>query len=86
MLRNGFSYVTDLSHVKQLSDQVVARGEAALGFEEYLELLLSACSTYDKIMSLFDLANAMCILQVLRLTTIYTMNRMVLSLALNRCV
>ena len=48
MLQNTVSDVTDLSHVKQLSDQVVARGEPALGFEEYLELLLSACSTYDK--------------------------------------
>jgi hypothetical protein len=27
---------------------VVARGGANLGFEEYLELLLSACSIYDK--------------------------------------
>jgi hypothetical protein len=48
MLQNTFSDVTDLSHVKPLSDQIVARGEPALGFEEYQELLLSACSTYEK--------------------------------------
>jgi hypothetical protein len=48
MLQNTISDFTDLSHVKQLSDQIVAHGEPALGFEEYLEVLLSACSTYDK--------------------------------------
>ena len=48
MLQNTIGDVADLASVKQQSDQVVARGGAALGFEEYLELLLSACSTYDK--------------------------------------
>ena len=48
MLQNAVGDVTDLANVKQLSDQVVARGEAPLGLEGYLELLLSACSTYDK--------------------------------------
>jgi hypothetical protein len=48
MLQNTVKNVTDLSHIKQLSNQVVTHGKPALGFEEYLELLLSACSTYDK--------------------------------------
>jgi hypothetical protein len=47
-LQNKLRDVTDLSHVENLRDQVVARGEPDLGFEEYMELLLSACSTYDK--------------------------------------
>ena len=48
MLQNTVGDVPDLANVKQLNDQVVARGGNNLGFEEYLELLLSACSTYDK--------------------------------------
>jgi hypothetical protein len=48
MLQNTVSDGTNLSHVKQFRNQVVIRGEPALGFEEYLELLLSACSTHDK--------------------------------------
>jgi hypothetical protein len=35
-------------NVKQLSDQVVTRVGTHLGFKEYLELLLSTCSIYDK--------------------------------------
>jgi hypothetical protein len=49
MLQNTVSAVADLPNVKQLSDQVVAIGGTHLNFEEYVELLLSACSTYDKI-------------------------------------
>jgi hypothetical protein len=48
MLQNSVGDVPDLANVKQLSDQIVARGENQLGVEGYLELLLSACSTYDK--------------------------------------
>ena len=48
MLQNTVGDVSDLANVKQLSDQVVARGGRALDFEGYIELLLSACSTYDK--------------------------------------
>ena len=48
MLQNTVGDVNDLANVKQLNDQVVARGEVPLGFEGYVELLLSACSTYDK--------------------------------------
>jgi hypothetical protein len=46
--KNTVGDIADLANVKHLSDQVVTRGGANLGFEEYLELLLSACSTYDK--------------------------------------
>ena len=48
MLQNTVGDVADLANVKQLSDQVVARGGAVLGYEAYMELLLSACSTYDR--------------------------------------
>jgi hypothetical protein len=48
MLQNTVGDIADLANFKQLSDQVVARGGANLGFEEYLELLLSACSTNYK--------------------------------------
>jgi hypothetical protein len=48
MSQNTVGDIADLANVKQLSNQVVARGGANIGFEEYLELLLSACSTFDK--------------------------------------
>ena len=48
MLQNTIGDVSELANVKQQSDQVVARGEPPLPYEGYLELLLSACSTYDK--------------------------------------
>jgi hypothetical protein len=48
MLQNTVHDVADLANVEQLSDQIVARGEPPLNFEGYLEVLLSACSTYDK--------------------------------------
>lgn len=48
MLQNTIGDVAELANVKQQSDQVVARGEPPLPYEGYLELLLSACSTYDK--------------------------------------
>jgi hypothetical protein len=37
-----------LASVKQLSDLVVALGDAPFDFDAYIDLLLSACSTYDK--------------------------------------
>ena len=49
MHQNTVGDVSDLANVKQLSDQVVARGGSLLEFEGYMELLLSACSTYDKL-------------------------------------
>ena len=48
MLQNAVGDVGELSYVKQLGDQDIARGHAPLTYESYLELLLSACSTYDK--------------------------------------
>jgi len=48
MLQNAVGDVSELSYVKQLGDQDIARGLPPLTFESYLELLLSACSTYDK--------------------------------------
>jgi hypothetical protein len=48
MLQNTVGDVTDLANVKQLGDQIIARGGPSLDFEGYIELLLSACSTYDK--------------------------------------
>jgi hypothetical protein len=48
MLKNTVADVTDLQSVKHIEDQNIARGKAPLGWEEFLELLLSACSDYDK--------------------------------------
>jgi hypothetical protein len=48
MLKNTVADVTDLQSVKLIEDQNIAHGKAPLGWENYLELLLSACSDYDK--------------------------------------
>ena len=48
MLQNAVGDVNELSYVKQLVDQDIARGLPPLTYTNYLELLLSACSTYDK--------------------------------------
>jgi hypothetical protein len=48
MLQNAVGDVTELAYVKQIGDQDIARGNPPLVYESYLELLLSACSTYDK--------------------------------------
>jgi hypothetical protein len=48
MLQNAVGDVAALSYVKQLGDQDIARGLAPLTYGSYLELLLSACLTYDK--------------------------------------
>jgi hypothetical protein len=47
-LQNAVSDVTELSYDKQISDQDVTRSNIPLAYEGYMELLLSACSTYDK--------------------------------------
>jgi len=52
MLQNAVGDVTELAYVKQIGDQDIARGRPSLGYEGYMELLLSACSTYDKKTSL----------------------------------
>mgnify|MGYP006328857003 FL=1 len=48
MLQNAVSEVSELSYVKAIGDQDIAQGRPPLGYETYMELLLSACSTYDK--------------------------------------
>jgi hypothetical protein len=48
MLQNAVGDVSELAYVKQIGDQDIARGNPPLLYESYMELLLSACSTYDK--------------------------------------
>jgi hypothetical protein len=48
LLQNSVGDVTELAYVNQIGDQDIARGKVPLTYESYLELLLSACSTYDK--------------------------------------
>jgi hypothetical protein len=48
MLKNAVGDVTELAYVKQIGDQDIARGNPPLTYKYYMELLLSACSTYDK--------------------------------------
>jgi hypothetical protein len=48
MLQNAVTDVNELAYVKQIGDQDVARGKPPLDFESYLQLLLSACSAYDR--------------------------------------
>jgi hypothetical protein len=48
MLQNAVGEVSELAYVKQIGDQVIGRGNPPLVYETYMELLLSACSTFDK--------------------------------------
>jgi hypothetical protein len=48
LLKHAVSDVPELAYVKQVSDQGMAGGNTPLEFEGYTQLLLSACSTYDK--------------------------------------
>jgi hypothetical protein len=48
LLQNAVGDVTELSYIKQIGDQDVARGHPALTYDSYMEILLLACSTYDK--------------------------------------
>ena len=48
MLQNAVGEVTELAYVKRIGDLDIARGNTPLSFESYMELLLSACSEYDK--------------------------------------
>lgn len=48
MFQKTIDDVAGLASVKQLSNQVFTRGDATLDFDAKIELLLSACSTYDK--------------------------------------
>jgi hypothetical protein len=47
-LKNTVADVANLQSVKRIEDQNISCSTARLGWEEYLELLLSACSDYDK--------------------------------------
>jgi hypothetical protein len=49
MPKNSVGDVADLANVKQLNGQVVAQGGPDLGFDGYLDLLLSTCSMCDKL-------------------------------------
>jgi hypothetical protein len=48
MLQNSVSDVNPLAYVKQIGNQDIAHGNPPLDVNSYLELLLLACSTYDK--------------------------------------
>jgi hypothetical protein len=48
MLQNSVGEVSELAYVKQIGDQDIAPGNLPLVYETYMELLLSACSTFDK--------------------------------------
>jgi hypothetical protein len=39
--------VMEIAYIKQIGDQDIARGHPPLSYDSYMELLLSACSTYD---------------------------------------
>ena len=52
MLQNAVGDVTELGYVKQIADLDIARGKPPLSYDSYMELLLSACSTYDKKLTL----------------------------------
>ena len=48
LLQNAVGEVSELAYVKQIGDNDIACGKTPLVYETYMELLLSACSTYDK--------------------------------------
>jgi hypothetical protein len=48
MLQNAVGDFTELTYVKQINDQDVEQGNQPLVYEYYMDLLLSACSTYDE--------------------------------------
>jgi hypothetical protein len=48
MLQNAVGEVSELAYVKQISDHDTSRGNPPLVYKMYMELLLSACSTYEK--------------------------------------
>jgi hypothetical protein len=52
LLQNAVGDVAELLYIKQIGDQDVARGYQPLTYESYKELLLLACSTYDKKLNL----------------------------------
>jgi hypothetical protein len=48
IIQNALGDVTELSYVQQICDQDRARGNLPVAYEGYMELLLFACSTYKK--------------------------------------
>jgi hypothetical protein len=48
MLQNAVGEVSESAYIKQIGDQDIGRGNPPLVYETYMELLLSACSTYDR--------------------------------------
>jgi hypothetical protein len=48
LLQNAVGEVSQLAYVKQIGDNDIARGKTPLVYETYMEMFLSACSTYDK--------------------------------------
>jgi hypothetical protein len=48
MLQNAAGDVTELSYIKKIGDQDIVQGNPPLSYDSYTELLLSACSTYEK--------------------------------------
>jgi hypothetical protein len=52
LLQNAVGDIAELSYIKQIGDQDVAQGYQPLTYERYIELLLLACSTYDKKLNL----------------------------------
>jgi hypothetical protein len=48
MLQNSVRDVNELAYGKQIGNQDIARGNPPIDVDSHLELLLSACSTYDK--------------------------------------
>jgi hypothetical protein len=47
MLQNAEGDVEALAQVKLMNDHDIARGHPPLTYERYVQVLLSACSTYD---------------------------------------
>jgi hypothetical protein len=52
LLQNAVGDVAELSYIKQIGDQDVARGYQPLTYESYMELFLLACSTNDRKLNL----------------------------------
>jgi hypothetical protein len=48
LLQNAVGDDAELSYIKQIGDQDVTCSYQPLTYESYMELLLLACSTYDK--------------------------------------
>jgi hypothetical protein len=48
MLQNAVGDLTELAYVKRIGDQDISQGNPPLTYENYMELLLSACSTCVK--------------------------------------